>query len=76
MAAIMAVVPSMTGLPKALDLSPLRGKILTESRSDNLTQHGGGMAVSGCVGPVNKKQGRRMDYLTCNGYSGFDVKVI
>ena len=40
MAAIKASVPSMTGLPKVLDLSPLRGKILTKSRSDNLTQDG------------------------------------
>lgn len=40
MAAIVAWVPSITGLPKALDLSPPRGQIFTNSRSDNLTQHG------------------------------------
>ena len=42
MAAIMASVPSITGLPKVLELSPLRGTILTKSRSDDLTQHGEG----------------------------------
>ena len=40
MAAIKASVPSMTGLPKVLDLSPLRGKTLRKSGSDNLTQDG------------------------------------
>ena len=40
MAAIMAPVPSITGLPQALDLSPPRGKIFTKSRSDDSTQNG------------------------------------
>lgn len=41
MAAIMASVPGMTGLPKVLDLSPLRTLFsLTKSRSDKLTQDG------------------------------------
>ena len=30
--------------------------------------------MSGCVDTLNKKQGRRMGCLICNGYSGFDVK--